>query len=36
VTQIASVQVDLPQFRAIDASTGLGALRLVAVGDEQQ
>src|SRR2546427_5259699 len=36
VTEVAPVQVDLPQLGAIDARTGFRALRVVAVGDEQQ
>jgi hypothetical protein len=36
VTQVVPVQVDLPQLGAIDAGTWLGALRVVAIGDQEQ
>jgi len=34
VTEIVPVEVDLSEFLAIDASTGLRAFRVVAVGEE--
>jgi hypothetical protein len=36
VTEVVPVQVDLPQFGAVDARTGFRALRLVPVGDQKQ
>ena len=36
VTQVVPVQIDLSQLLAIDASSGLGALRFVAVCDQQE
>ena len=36
VTEVAPVQVDLPQLGAIDARTGFRALRVVSVGHQLQ